>query len=203
MAKIIDDYDAKDIARIQWICNPKIVAWRVSGTDSGAQRPKPNISDPKYTPKYEKIWSDSSANDTQSASKEPRICLGTSHLIALVPPAARHGDVVVRFWNCDAAIVMRPIDTLIFLRPGKADPSVGASFLLVGRADVAEVIDPLPNLYADLEIPRKKRFTGGLPPGIEIEGFATGPVFVDLDLRTLQIITASINTYLGFVRLES
>ncbi|RFU25931.1 hypothetical protein B7463_g10397, partial [Scytalidium lignicola] len=57
-----------------------------------------------------------------------------SYVIGLVPPAAQLGDIIARFWNCDAAIVMRPV-TL------STTDTVASSFMLIGRADVAEVVD--------------------------------------------------------------
>lgn len=63
----------------------------------------------------------------------PAICLGTNHPIGLVPATARVGDAVVRFWGCDAAVVMRPV-------VGSGDGQE-LGFMLVGRADVAEVED--------------------------------------------------------------
>ncbi|KAI0537911.1 heterokaryon incompatibility protein-domain-containing protein [Xylaria digitata] len=57
--------------------------------------------------------------------------LGTDYCMGLAPPGTALGDWVIRFWDCDAAIIVRPDDT--------SDPN--SSCVLIGRADVAEVRD--------------------------------------------------------------
>jgi hypothetical protein len=105
----------------------------------------------------------------------PRICLGTTFLMGLVPPEAEAGDVIVRFWNCNAAIVMRRI------------AAQSRSFVLVGRADVAQTISNPPN--ASLWAPNP-------PLRSEKSRTLAGAVSVRLSLRTLQKITAYISTHL-------
>lgn len=105
--------------------------------------------------------------------------------MGLVPPTAKPGDVIVRFWNCDAAIVMRSLKSPSGVR------SVPPSFLLVGRADVAEVANRK-STGRDLHA---EQCLSGLPaPGLKEHLQDTGPVYVELSLRVLQVITSNIAT---------
>lgn len=121
-----------DFYRIREVRNDNIVAWR---TTWGR---KPQTSHPSYAAEYEKMWEVSGDIDPRKY-KEPRICLGIDHTIALVPAEAKVGDVIVQFWKCDATIIMRPI------YPQESSLSYPDSatsfFMLVGMADVA-VIQP-------------------------------------------------------------
>jgi hypothetical protein len=120
----------------------------------------------------------------------PRIFLGTGHLIGLAPPAAQTGDVVVQFWNCDAALVMRPDHT----ENRATEDSIGSSatsFSLVGRADVVDLSDERDTPWTDSWA--EDRLCGsceGKADGSE----DSGAVYVELDFATLQAITASIRT---------
>ncbi len=66
------------------------------------------------------------------ARKDPVRFMGSEFCMGLAPTAARVGDLVIRFWNCDAAIVVRRVSG------GMEQVGDGAEYLLVGRADVAE-----------------------------------------------------------------
>ncbi|KAI0517557.1 heterokaryon incompatibility protein-domain-containing protein [Xylaria bambusicola] len=57
--------------------------------------------------------------------------LGTKYCMGLAPPGTVVGDWVIRFWDCDAAIIVRPNEPA----------SIDSPCALVGRADVAEVRD--------------------------------------------------------------
>ncbi|KAI1171852.1 heterokaryon incompatibility protein-domain-containing protein [Nemania sp. FL0916] len=57
--------------------------------------------------------------------------LGTDHCMGLAPAGAAIGDWVLRFWDCDAAIVVRP--------DNESDPESPCA--LIGRADVADIRD--------------------------------------------------------------
>ena len=100
--------------------------------------------------------------------------------MGLVCSAAQPGDVVLRFWNCDAAVVMRPARL-------STDGTQGTtSFTLMGRADVAEVIH--------------RKATPGRDPHAEncISGLGemahcSGRVDVDFNLKTLQMMTSYIS----------
>lgn len=160
-AKIMH-YEKRDVDRIREIRNPDIAAWCV---DLESCR----TSDPRYVSQYETMWC------REVDEEGPRICLGTGHVIALVPPAAKVGDVIVRFWNCDAAIVMRPVK--------RAETERGSPWLmLVGRTDVAEVCDRKAMPSSDPHAERHLAHDDG------------DHIYVDLNLRTLQMITAYIAT---------
>lgn len=150
------DYETTDLSRIRRICNSHVLA-RPIGQGKGDRK----------SPRLDDDTKDGKSQDIENvASEESRICLCTDYVMGLVPPTATVDDVIVRFWNCNAAIVMRP-----------ADPqSKSTSFMLVGRADVAEVVDQTVGTFPQ----------NHLAP--------TEAVYVDLDLRTLQKITAHITT---------
>jgi len=184
MAKIMDHED-KDLARIREIRSPSTVAWRVAGGR------RPEDSDPSHPVQFDKMW-DNMDNNEGSHSNGPRMCLGTDCLMTVVPAAVKVGDVVVRFWNCDAAILMRPVNP----QEGaiSAMDIMNTPFILVGRADVAELANRKATPGHDVRA--EQVFLGSFSsiPGLEKDSRASGAVYVDLDLRTLQIITASIST---------
>ena len=66
------------------------------------------------------------ASETHS-SGEPRRFLGSLLAFGLVPPAAREGDLICRFWGCNIAVIVR--------QEGHKD-----RYNIVGRADVAETV---------------------------------------------------------------
>jgi hypothetical protein len=176
----IVSYEEKDLARVREIRNPNTLAGRI------AEGVKPQRSDLRYAIEYGKMWDD----NEQGQPSEPRVFLGTDYLIGLVPSAAKIGDFLIRFWNCNAAIVVRPIDLGMGVVSTVDSPN--SSFMLVGRADVAEVIDRKATPGFDMRA--EKGFLGNIAPGFE-EGFETsGAVYVDMDFPTLQMITASIAT---------
>lgn len=174
----IMSYEERDMARIRNIQSPSTVAWRIAGTSA------PKSLAPGCATDFE-IVPDVQGNCEPVQSIGPRICLGTACLIGLVPPAARPGDIIVQFWNCSAAIIMRPIDP-------RATDGPASSFVLVGRADVAEAHDPKGTPEHDTHVTQQP--SAGFGPMFE-DPEASGLVHVDLDLRTLQIITASISTF--------
>jgi len=175
LAKILD-YGPRDLARIQKIiCYAHSPAWPVNQGDT-----RPKIPYSEYVSEYDKIWP-----STDVEKWEPRVCLGTDHLMGIVPSAARPGDVVVRFWNCSAAVVMRPIKT-------STNDRETPCFIMVGRADVAEVLDrkdkPGCDSYAE------KRLSDDAAYGLGPASQHSGAVYVDMNWKTLQAITAYIGT---------
>lgn len=131
--------------------------------------------------------------DAPSTSTDPVRFLGTECCLGLVPPEARPGDVIVRFWNCNAAIVVRP------KRYTSGDAEL-EYYELVGRADIAESYkrrgDGSDNHAKDM-----MRVLGGVwppkdpeqrKPGALPEGLRTKAVYVTLDFETLQKVSASI-----------
>jgi hypothetical protein len=184
MAKIMD-YKAKDLARIREIRSQSTVAWRVAGDC------KPDNSDPSQAVQFDKMCDNMHNKEESSQSKGSRICLGTDYLLTVVPASVKVGDVVVRFWNCGAAILMRPFNPI-----GSSDSmDMNTPFMLVGRADVAEPTDRKATPGHDVRA--EEVFSGPFSttpsPGFEKDCRASGAVYVELDLRTLQIITASIS----------
>ena len=178
--RIDEEYTAKIryceeryVDRIRSICNPQIIAWCV-----GRDYHRPKTSGPGYTTEHEMMWADMDAN-----KQTPRICLGTGYVIGLVPPTAEPGDVIIRFWNCDAAVVMRPMKSFT------TDTEV-PSFMLIGRADVAEVVDRKSTPGRDLHA--EECMLGTTGPNLRQGSQQSGAVYVDLNWRTLQIITAHI-----------
>ncbi|KAI1762271.1 hypothetical protein GGR53DRAFT_424588 [Hypoxylon sp. FL1150] len=100
---------------------------------------------------------------------------------ALLPPNAQVVDVVVQFWNCDAAIMMRLV---------KTTDTDNMSHVLIGRVDIADIVDRATTLaqhqYAVRCMP-------GLRPSKSITVLEnTRAVYVDMTLRTLQLITATL-----------
>lgn len=166
-------YEEKDVDRIRCIYNPHITAWCV-----GHDKHQLKSSDSSYPVEYKMMCADMDAD-----KQTPRICLGTGYVTGLVPPTAKPGDVIIRFWNCDAAIVMRPIKTSI------ADVEI-PSFMLIGRADVAEVVDR--NATPGRDPHAEQCMLGTAGPGLRQGSQHLGAVYVDLNWRTLQIITAYI-----------
>ncbi|KAF2120038.1 hypothetical protein BDV96DRAFT_485766 [Lophiotrema nucula] len=163
-------YETHHLKRIQLIRNSNVVAW-----------PTTNLECDLNSTSFEHFQSGIEVDETEV---DPQICLGTGYVIGLVPRGARLGDVIVRFWNCDAAIVMRPIT----LSSSSAEPC----FSLVGRADVAEVLDRQATPGSD---PRAEQYlSGAAVPGFETNTQHKGALFVNLDMRTLQLITACIST---------
>lgn len=64
--------------------------------------------------------------------EEPRFFAGTDMLMGLAPPGAQVGDWVIKFMDCDAAVVVRPLGL-------PEDDYRTRSYALVGRADVADI----------------------------------------------------------------
>ncbi|KAF2430666.1 hypothetical protein EJ08DRAFT_714302 [Tothia fuscella] len=163
-------YDKEDLDRIQELRNPGIVAWRM-------ERSRPQSSELERSSAWHY------ANGTMTKLSEPRICLGTDRVMALVPSAAQAGDVIIQFWNCSAAVVMRPVLS------GSGGPA--SSFLLVGRADVAE--HPDSDVFSGIDQRAENKLLC-VPESGASTFQSSGAVYVDLDFRTLSIITASIDS---------
>lgn len=164
-ARILEYRDA-DLERVRNIWNRHVSArpvghGRRDGQDSTSSHPG-TAENSKLEP------------DDGVVIKSPRIFLGTGYVMGLASSAAAVGDAVVRFWNCNAAMVMRPTEPR----------SSASSFTIIGRADVAEFVHGTKG--ALLEPP--------LPPGDQTGLAHPYAVYVDLDLKTLQRITAHIST---------
>lgn len=57
---------------------------------------------------------------------EPRRFLGSNQLLGFAPPEARVGDLICRFWHCDAAIIVR-----------RLGDEMTDQWMIVGKADIA------------------------------------------------------------------
>ena len=172
------NYEEGDMARIRNIQSPETVAWRIASTSAPKSPVLGCAADFELVPDFED-------NCETVQPSGPRICLGTAGFIGLVPAAARPGDIVVQFWNCSAAIVMRSIGA-------RATDNPASSFMLVGRADVADAHEAKDMPQHDP--PVEQRPLTGFGPMFE-NPEASGFLHVDFDLRTLQLITASISTF--------
>ncbi|KAI1777836.1 heterokaryon incompatibility protein-domain-containing protein [Hypoxylon cercidicola] len=175
MTKILG-YGDKELSRIRGIKNPRVIAW-------GFTEQRPQCSNSIYAAEYEKIWEDGERK--QNHATEQMMCLCTGHQIGIVPSTAKRGDVLIRFFDCSAAIIMRP-----------RTENQQTSFMLVGRADAAEVAY---RNTAEETTPRRdvhamNGLSGNLSPNYAKGSQAPGAVYVDLDLDTLQLITASVAT---------
>jgi hypothetical protein len=167
-AKILG-YGDSDLARISAIRSHHTVAWSTSRTLPGKT----------YTEQSPTLF----AGDTKCV--KPVRFLGTECCMGMVPAEARTGDLIIRFWNCDAAIVVRSV------YPKQV-------FFLVGRADVAKLNHgdndgQDDNARTMLKTPLSfiKDPLQGYEPKPNPPSY-TGAVYVWMDLETLQKISASI-----------
>ncbi|KAI0801588.1 heterokaryon incompatibility protein-domain-containing protein [Xylaria sp. FL0064] len=102
--------------------------------------------------------------------------LGTDYCMGLAPRGTVVGDWVLRFWDCDAAIVVRPHDT----------NDLNSVCALVGRADVADIRNrkgPLSDSVAEKAL---TRHAYGDSEDKRVD--------MMMSWHTLQRITASVNT---------
>lgn len=139
----IFEYEEQDLGRIRNIPDPFAIGSRIlvdrrpeedkhGAPINGTARSNSDLSH-SISSEQESFYI-ASDEEGRHVDGNARISLETGYFIGLVPPAAKEGDIVVRFWNCSAAIVMRPLAT------SKITPNQAASsqmFMLVGRADVA------------------------------------------------------------------
>ncbi|KAK4447229.1 hypothetical protein QBC34DRAFT_410140 [Podospora aff. communis PSN243] len=167
-AKMIG-YNDKDLSRICKIRSRTVLAWQ-------GYRSIFNPGCADFDQKYHELWkrADHCEDTTGSLSRTPRICIGTEHLIALVPPATEVGDVIVRFWGSDAAFVMRQVTV-----DGSSRKEV-PYFMLVGRADVADT--SLQGDHSD----DAGRFN------LNTTKENKSLIWLNLGTRTLQLLTANI-----------
>ncbi|KAK4449019.1 heterokaryon incompatibility protein-domain-containing protein [Podospora aff. communis PSN243] len=159
----------EELHRIREIQSPSVIAWH--GEKDCLQPARVELEQ-----MYERLWGGLRQRRMQGATNngpgEHRICIGTEHVIALVPPSTAVGDVIVRFWGCDAALVMRPAGCIN--EPLDGESAGVPFFLLVGRADVAGKTADAKRFPADKTSEDKTL------------------VWVHLGLEVLQMLTASI-----------
>ena len=171
-------YKDRDVARICEIPDPGVVAWAIDAASDTACEILRDT--PEYSASYSDMWKVSALD----SPGEPRMFLGTRHALGLVPSGARIGDHIVRFWNCDAAILVRPV------KGEFGCGQDGPAFMMVGRADVAEGVERSNTPGLD-EYGEQGLLGRVLADG---ERGSPGAMCVDLSLCTLQMISASIKT---------
>ncbi|KAK4647909.1 uncharacterized protein QC761_105550 [Podospora bellae-mahoneyi] len=194
----IFEYEGQDLGRIRNIPDPFAIGSRIlvdrrpeedkhGAPMDGTARSNSDLSH-SISSEQESFYI-ASDEEGRHVDGDARISLGTGYFIGLVPPAAKEGDIVVRFWNCSAAIIKM--------------------YMLVGRADVAsssadasdETTTSPPE--HDMQFERcaaMARGAGGndaaaiRPAGYreEYSRELLGAIYVDIGLRTLQMITASL-----------
>ncbi|KAI1122353.1 heterokaryon incompatibility protein-domain-containing protein [Nemania abortiva] len=175
-AKILD-YDETDVARITLIDGENFVAFA-----SEEDGPLDNITTSPTRDNrgaiMDDIMSKRPTNSVPIPLREGQVCrfLGTNLCMGLVPPETAVGDWVIRFWDCDAAIVVRPEEA--------SDPK--SSCALVGRADVADVWDRKGPLGDNMANTALSRNSYGSSEDRRID--------MVMSWHTLQRITASIIT---------
>ncbi|RWA05547.1 hypothetical protein EKO27_g9560 [Xylaria grammica] len=130
-AKILK-YGEADVARVASIQEESFVAFRSpdDGPLDELTAARSGASGVQIIDNILTTLSAKGAPEVAGSAKVTRF-LGTDYCMGLAPPGTAIGDWVIRFWDCDAAIVVRPDDT--------SDPN--SSCVLIGRADVAEVRD--------------------------------------------------------------
>ncbi|TPX17636.1 uncharacterized protein E0L32_012081 [Thyridium curvatum] len=133
---------------------------------------------------------------------EPARFVGTEHCMGLAPHGAEVGDLVLRFWDCDAAIVMRlrsdglhdyltgeDSDGISRVLMDEEDsglpPEQAGLYELVGRADIAE---PHVRKEGLGDARAKDRLK------VDRERMTTTARYVWMDLATLQKISVAIKT---------
>lgn len=178
--KIID-YTEADVSRICGISGTGTMAWSV------LQPPAP--------PPAKANTGQEHSLDTPLPGGDPVRFLGTDCCLGLAPPETRCGDLVVRFWNCDAAVVVRRTD---HHSVGDGSPEY---YELVGRADVAEPYTRRGD-GSDHQAKDLMRVSGGTwpPKGVAAKdwpkaapaGLKTKAMYVRTDFETLRKISAAI-----------
>ena len=167
----IMDYQESDLTKLREIRNSMVIAWHAN------QAVEPEIDHRSYDAEFKKLW-----NDSTQRLEGPRIFLGTNHTLGLAPPTAMVGDIIVQFWHCDAAIVMREVTQPASPKDNKGDPA--PIFMLVGRVDVVQ----------GAQVKKDPRIdqAGSMR---EFESRGLQAVCVKLDMPTLQTITANATAY--------
>ncbi|KAI1357976.1 heterokaryon incompatibility protein-domain-containing protein [Xylaria arbuscula] len=167
-----------DIDRVRRTCSAPVTAEPVTLSEDTLGRIRESQSS---------ILDEEISANIPAENREPRICLGTGYVMGLVPSAAETGDIIVRFWDCDAAVVMRPLKTI------HTDTEKAVSWNLIGRAKVADVCNRRSTPGYDVRAEQCLR--GIAEPGLseKLPGYF-GAVYVNFDLPTLQIVTACTTT---------
>jgi len=180
MVQILE-YEDEYLARIQALQNPNVLAWYFDADD------RPFRDSDRVDELYNQIWESPARRYHKPESAGPRICIGTDHLIVLVPSEAAVGDVVIQFWGSSASIVMRPFITSTYRESYEynEDTQCRQWYLkIIGIADMAN--SESWKTRGARHIFRRVRNHLDL----DYECRTEGPVYVDLDFPTLQIISS-------------
>ncbi|KAI2630919.1 heterokaryon incompatibility protein-domain-containing protein [Hypoxylon sp. NC1633] len=159
-------YGTKELSRVQNIRNVMASAWSVMGR-------RPQVQDAEHISEDENTWENVS-EQKEGHSIAQYSCLCTGNQIAVVPSDAKPGDVIVSFWGCDVSLLMRPSEN------GTDDKT--AAFTMIGTVDFVEIAHH--NVWSGFSGILCEKYARGGPIG-------GGAVYVELDFRTLQRITAS------------
>ncbi|KAI0454623.1 heterokaryon incompatibility protein-domain-containing protein [Xylaria acuta] len=175
-AKILE-YDEADVARIARIDGGSFIAFR-SPDDGPLDKLTAAPTNTDDIQAIDDLLMSLSIKATPEIEPGGKVCrfLGTDHCMGLAPPGAAAGDWVIRFWDCDAAIVVRP--------DGVSDPV--RSCALIGRADVADLRDrkgPHGDIVAS-EALKRDLYNNDEDKRVDVL----------MHWHTLQLITASIAT---------
>jgi len=198
-------YSVEDLDRIRALDSSKSAVWSV--LQGNGRAPFGDVT--------HDLDAEGLRRPTDPSAADPVLFLGTDHCMGLAPSIAKPGDHVVRFYNCNAAILMRPTSTPSAEKPTSEVREIseqhgvppGPEFLssrsgryqIVGRVDVAESgsrdedrgDSRAMNLMSDVErsLPA---FQSADASGLS--EWSRG-VFVCLDFQTLQQISAGIEIY--------
>jgi hypothetical protein len=151
--------DAEYSARISDLCSSEV--------DRVRPIKSPSTVGQRYTDEEDNLFPDAATNNqAPNKDNDPIRFLGSNYCMGLAPSTTKIGDIIVRFWSCDVALVMRR-DT--------------CRYRLVGRGHVKDTRRAGPaDDYALLLIISN-----------EHENCSIDGISVDMDLHTLQKITAS------------
>jgi len=204
----IRDYDTEDLARIIDLQSQSMMAWSAHALRRPDARrwlkayhkttrdksPARQVfswafSWRKRGPKELEEQHPTERGETPNQEPNPIRFLGTNHCMGMVSSAAREGDIIVRFWGCDAALVLRKLRGYRQVALLDNQPNFRTTtFMLVGRADVADPVDQ-PATSASEMLP------GMGCSWIENSTGFSDELYLDMDLLTLQKATSSITWF--------
>ncbi|KLU83740.1 hypothetical protein MAPG_02791 [Magnaporthiopsis poae ATCC 64411] len=192
-SKIIDTYTDADVARIKVFDDLPDCCFAYSPLALGGADPDGIVEAVvRYHPYiYRPVW-------LQESSLPPRRFLGSDRCMGMAPEGAQVGDLIVRFWNCDAAVVVRASqDRVPPCRDSEREPAGAPSqqiYHIIGRADVAEQQSRSPQ---DAKAKDKMKVYGAVFEGGRYVASGESPprtdaLYISMDLRTLQRVSEAI-----------
>ncbi|KAL8414516.1 hypothetical protein RB594_005666 [Gaeumannomyces avenae] len=134
----------------------------------------------------------------QGTCRLPRRFLGSDRCLGMAPAEAQVGDLIVRFWNCNAAVVVRTSSHCRVPRYRDYNDRVAAMHQniheIIGRADVPELKSRTPH---DPEAKEKMKVHGGVFDNGGYVAFdgnrpRTNAVYISMDFRMLQKVSEAI-----------